>query len=268
MMVSIGLTFVLISGQMDLSLGSIEALASSITAIAAVRMGLPFFVAVVMAILSGIACGFFNGVLVARFKFPPFIATLSMQGIARGIGFILTQGAAILVSTEIFKTLGRGKIWNIVPVLAVIYGIMLVAGTIILKYTRFGVNVYAVGSNEQAANLSGINVKWIKIAVFMISGALAACGGIVLTARFGSGNAAVGESDVMDAVAAVVIGGTSMRGGVGSLRGTFIGVLIIASIRNGLNLLAVGSYYQLVLIGLIIIAAILIDQFSKGEINK
>lgn len=268
MMISIGLTFVLITGQIDLTLGSIEALAGTITAIAIVKLGLPFFIAIALAILVGMACGFFSGVLVARFKFPPFIATLGMQGITRGIALILTQGAAILVSTDAFKTLGRGKVFGLLPVPAVIYGIMLILATIVLKYTRFGVNVYAVGSNEQATNFSGINVSWIKIAVFMISGAMSACGGIVMAARLGSGNAAIGDADVMDAIAAVVIGGTSMRGGTGSIRGTFVGVLIIASIRNGLNLLAVGSYWQMVLIGLIIIGAILIDQFSKGEITK
>ena len=265
MMVSIGMTFILISGNIDLTVGSVEALAGSITAIASVNLGLPVFVAILLAIAAGALCGFFSGVLVTKFNFPAFISTLSMQGIVRGIGLILTGSAAILIRSDVFRMIGRGMLFGIIPVPALIYGVLLILATIIMKYTSFGVNVYAIGSNEQAAILSGIKVKRTKILVFMLSGVMAACGGIVLAARLGSGNAAIGEADVMDAIAAVVIGGTSMRGGVGSIRGTFVGVLIIGSIRNGLNLLAVGSYYQLVLIGLIIIGAVIIDQFSKGE---
>lgn len=264
MMVSIGMTFILISGQIDLSVGSIEALAGSLTAIAAVKWGFSFFTSILLAILAGALCGLISGTLVAQFKFPPFIATLSMQGIVRGIGLILTGSAAILIRSDVFRAIGRGMLFNTIPIPVLIYGALLIISAFILKFTRFGVNIYAVGSNEQAASLSGVNVKWIKTAVFMWSGVMASCGGIVLASRLGSGNAAIGEADVMDAVAAVVIGGTSMRGGVGSIKGTLIGVLIISSIRNGLNLLNVGSYYQLVLIGLIIIGAIMIDQFSKG----
>lgn len=268
MMVAIGMTFILISGHIDLSMGSIEALASTITAVIAVKMGLPVALALIMAIGAGALSGFFSGFLVAQFRFPPFIATLAMQGIIRGIALILTGSAAILISSDIFRTIGTGKVLTYFPVPTLIYVVLLLLATVILKYTRFGVNVYAVGSNEHAALLSGVNVKWTKIAVFILSGAMAACGGIVLAARLGSGNASIGETDVMDAVAAVVIGGTSMRGGVGSIRGTFVGVMIIGSIRNGLNLLAVGSYWQLVFIGLIIIVAVIIDQFSKGEMKK
>lgn len=268
MMISIGLTFILICGQMDLSVGSIEALASAVVAVSMVNLNLPIPVAVAVALVAGAICGLVSGTLVARFAFPPFIATLSMQTIARGAALIITKGAAVFGFPDSFKLLGQGRIFTFLPVAVLLYLILLLVAHIILRYTQFGVNVYAVGSNEQAANLSGIDVHKMKIAVFMISGVMAALGGIIMTARLSSGQGTIGEADVMDGVASVVIGGTSMRGGIGSIKGTLIGVLIISSIRNGLNLLAVDAYWQQVAIGVIIIISILIDQFSKGEFRK
>lgn len=267
MMVSIGLTFILICGMMDLSVGSVEALTGSIIALVIVNFEGPIFIGILAGIIVGALCGLINGVMIAKFAFPPFIATLAMQGIARGLGLIITDGKAILVKEEAFKYIGRGKIFGFLPTPVIIFAVFLFIAWIILKHSRFGVNVYAVGSNEQAAHLSGINVAKIKISVAIISGVCAAIGGLIMAARLGSGQSTIGEFDVMDGVASVVIGGTSMRGGVGSIRGTMVGVIIIATIRNSLNLLAVNSYWQQVAIGLIIVIAILIDQFSKGELK-
>ena len=268
MMCAIGMTFILIGGQMDLSIGSVEALSGTVCALSIVQLGLPFGVAVIFAVSVGCLCGFVSGTLTSRFKFPPFIATLSMQGIARGAALVICKGAAILVPNDAFKTLGRGKVFGFLPVPVVVAFVFLLVAHIILKYTRFGTNVYALGSNEVAASLSGINVKWTKTFVFMISGACAAIGGLLMSARLGSGQSTMGELDVMDTVASVVIGGTSMRGGVGKIRGTLIGVLIITTIRNGLNLMHVNSYWQQVAIGLLIVVAVFIDQISKGELKK
>ena len=268
MMCAIGMTFILIGGQMDLSIGSVEALSGTICALTLVNLGLPFIPGVILACCAGVLCGLVSGLLVSRFKFPPFIATLSMQGIARGIALVICKGAAILVTNQTFKDFGRYRLFGFLPIPVVVAVVFLVRAHIVLTYTTFGTNVYALGSNEVAAQLSGINVKRTKLCVFMISGFTAAIGGLIMSARLGSGQSTMGELDVMDTVASVVIGGTSMRGGVGKIRGTLVGVLIITTIRNGLNLMHVNSYWQQVAIGLLIIIAVLIDQLSKGELKK
>ena len=268
MMCAIGMTFILIGGQMDLSIGSVEALSGTICALTLVNLGLPFIPGVILACCAGVLCGLVSGLLVSRFKFPPFIATLSMQGIARGIALVICKGAAILVTNQTFKDFGRYRLFGFLPIPVVVALVFLVLAHIVLTYTTFGTNVYALGSNEVAAQLSGINVKRTKLCVFMISGFTAAIGGLIMSARLGSGQSTMGELDVMDTVASVVIGGTSMRGGVGKIRGTLVGVLIITTIRNGLNLMHVNSYWQQVAIGLLIIIAVLIDQLSKGELKK
>lgn len=268
MMCAIGMTFILIAGQMDLSVGSVEALSGTVCALSIVNLGLPFGVGVIFAVAVGCLCGFVSGTLTSRFRFPPFIATLSMQGIARGAALVICKGAAILVPNNAFKLLGKGRIFGILPIPVLVAFCFLIIAHIVLTYTRFGTNVYALGSNETAASLSGINVKWTKTFVFMISGACAAVGGLLMSARLGSGQSTMGELDVMDTVASVVIGGTSMRGGVGKIRGTLVGVLIITTIRNGLNLMHVNSYWQQVAIGLLIVVAVFIDQISKGELKR
>lgn len=268
MMCAIGMTFILIGGQMDLSIGSVEALSGTICALMIVNIGLPFLPSVIIACCVGMCCGLVSGTLVSRFKFPPFIATLSMQGIARGAALVICKGAAILVPNETFKSFGRDDLFGFLPIPVVVAGCFLILAHIILTYTRFGTNVYALGSNEIAAQLSGINVNRTKTLVFMLSGFTAAVGGLIMSARLGSGQSTMGELDVMDTVASVVIGGTSMRGGVGKIRGTLVGVLIITTIRNGLNLMHVNSYWQQVAIGLLIIIAVMIDQVSKGELKK
>lgn len=267
MLVAIGMTFIFISGNMDLSLGSIEALSSAVVSVVLVNMGMPLPIALLAAIAGGMLCGLVNGTLVAYFHFPPFIATLGMQSIARGLGLMVTGGVAVYGFPKSFSIIGKGKIW-LIPVPVILFGILLVFAHIVLKHTKYGTNVFAVGSNEQAAGLSGINVKRIKLSVYVMSGIMAAIAGIVMTSRLNSGQATIGEYDVMDTVAAVAIGGTSMRGGVGSIRGTFIGVMIISTIKNGLNLLGVDAYVQQVAVGIIIIVAILIDQISKNELKR
>ena len=267
MLMAIGLTFVIISGNVDLSIGSIQALSAAIVSVTLVNLNLPLPIAILFALISGLVCGIANGIFVARFRFPPFIATLGMQGVARGVGLIITGGVAIIGFPRTFAFIGRGQVAGTVPFPVVLFFIIMIIAHIVLKHTKFGVNVYAVGSNEQAARLSGVNVQGVKIAVFAMSGVLSAMAGIVMTSRLNAGLATIGEFDVLDTLAAVVIGGTSMRGGVGSIRGAFIGVIMISVIRNGLNLLGIDAYVQQVAIGLLILTAILIDQFSKGELK-
>lgn len=264
---AMGLTFVLIAGEIDLSLGSIEALSGAIVAVCLVNFQLPIGVAVLLGILAGLLCGLVSGLLRAYTGMPSFVATLAMDGIARGLALIITGGTAIFGFPSAFKFLGQGKVLGIgVPI--IIFVIITLIMHFVLKHTRFGVNLYASGGNAEAAELSGIHVKRVKIAVQVIAAFLASIAGVIMTARLNSGQATIGSEDVMDAIAGVVIGGTSLTGGVGSIRGTMIGMAITASIRNGLNILGVSTYWQQVLIGVLIITAVLVDQVGKGAIGR
>jgi len=264
MLVATGLTFVLICGQIDLSLGSIEALTGAVVSIAIINWGMPMIPAIILAVLIGMLCGLVNGFFIAQFSFPPFIATLGMMGIARGFALITTGGTAVYGFPDSFKFLGQGMVGPI-PFPVIAYGVILVIAFIVLKFTRYGVNVYATGGNAEAAALSGINVKFIKMSVMGLAGFLAALAGIIMTARLNSGQATIGAEDVNDSIASVVIGGTSLSGGTGGIVGTLVGVMIITSIRNGLNILGVTSYWQQVCIGTIILLAVLIDLFGKKQ---
>lgn len=265
--IAMGLTFVLITGEIDLSLGSIEALSGAIVAVCLVTLKMAILPAMLLGMLAGLLCGTISGVLRAYTGMPTFVATLAMDGVARGLALIITGGTAIFGFPEQFKVIGQGKI-NGVGVPIFIFIAIAIILFIVLKYTRFGVNVYATGGNAEAAELSGINVKAVKISVMMMAGFLASIGGIIMTSRLNSGQATIGEDDVMDAIAGAVIGGTSLNGGVGSIKGTLIGMAITASIRNGLNILGVSTYWQQVLIGLLIIVAVLIDQAGKGSMSN
>lgn len=268
MVLGVGFTFILVSGEIDLSIGAIEALVSTVVAVLMIQMGVPFVIAIPLTICVGMFAGFLSGAMVAFLRFPSFIATLAIQSIAKGLGLIITNGRAISPFPDYFKFIGQGKLFGLIPFPVVIFTFLIIIGSIVMNRTRFGSNVYAIGSNPTAARLSGINVKANTIAVFMISGATAAIAGIIMTSRLNSGQATIGDADVMDTIAAVVIGGASMTGGIGKISGTVIGALIITVLRNGLNLLGVSAYWQQVSIGLIIAIAIMIDMTSKGEYKK
>ena len=265
--IAMGLTFVLITGEIDLSLGSVEALSGSIVAICLVNFQMPIYLAILCGIVSGLLCGLISGALRSYTGMPSFVATLAMDSVARGLALILTGGSAVFGFPEAYKVIGGGSFLSIgIPIY--IFGAIAIVMHIMLKYSRFGINIYATGGNTEAAALSGINVKQIKIAVHMIAGFLASLGGIIMVSRLNSGQANICEDDVMDAIAGVVIGGTSLNGGVGSIKGTIIGMAITASIRNGLNILGITTYWQQVFIGILIIGAVLIDQVSKGRFGE
>ena len=266
--ISIGLTFVLITAGTDLSLGSIEALCGALVAVLMVNMKMPMIPAIFLSICCGALCGAINGAIISHLKFAPFITTLAMQSIARGAGLLITKGYSVVGFTENYAYIGKYKLFGWLPSPVIITFVCLVIAYVILTQTRFGANVYAVGSNEQAARLSGIRVSKVKILVYLIAGITGAIAGLIQTSRLNSGQATIGEQDVMNAIAGVVIGGTSFSGGVGKIQGTLIGALIISFIRNGLNILGVSAYWQQVAIGLIIIIALLVDAVSKGEYKK
>jgi ribose/xylose/arabinose/galactoside ABC-type transport system permease subunit len=259
-----GMTLTLIAAEIDLSVGSVVALVGSLAALLSVNFGAPWPLVLLGAIAAGAVVGVINGWFTTRLGMPSFVATLAMLGIARGVALLITQGKPIYGLPDAIAWLGQGEIW-IVPVPVVLAALILVALHFALSRTRFGLNVYAVGGNPEAARLSGVDVPGVKMAVLVLSAVLASVGGIILAARLNAGSGTVGADLLLDAIAAVVIGGTSLLGGVGKVTGTVLGVLLIASIRNGLVLLNVSAFWQQVAIGALILLAVSVDYLAKGR---
>jgi ribose/xylose/arabinose/galactoside ABC-type transport system permease subunit len=257
-----GMTLVIVAAEIDLSVGALEALAGSTAAVIIVNLGMPAGIGILGGLLIGMLAAMISGFFTARFHIPSFVTTLGMLGIARGFALIMTNGRAVYGLPEVFKFIGQGKVW-IIPTPVILAAIIFIIAHIIMRYTRFGTNIYAVGSNVQAAILSGIDPARIRLAVLTISGFCSAIGGLILASRLNSGNGTVGAADNLDVIAAVVIGGTSLFGGVGTIFGTLVGVLLVGSIRNGLNLLAVSAFWQQVAIGALILVAVFIDYVTK-----
>ncbi|MBZ4645516.1 MAG: ribose transport system permease protein [Petroclostridium sp.] len=259
--IAIGLTFVILTGGIDLSVGSIVALAGVIMA-SSLQAGHPLPVSLVIALVIGVLCGYINGFLITKGKLPPFIATLGMMSIARGLALVYTNGRPISGFSPAFRWFGTGTFLGI-PSQIIMTVILYAIAYYILKYTRLGRYTYAIGGNEEATRLSGINVNRYKVVIYSISGLMAAIGSIVLTARLNSAQPIAGINYELDAIAATVIGGTSTVGGEGKITGTLIGALIMGVLRNGLNILNVSSYLQQVIIGAVIVIAVLIDKYRK-----
>lgn len=260
--VAIGMSFVIFTAGIDLSVGSMMALAGAIAAGMAVRQGFDTYVSITIGLGIGLILGAVNGLMIVKGGIPPFVATLSMLAIARGLTLVYTEGRPIAGLDEQFIFWGTGQVWGI-PLPVIIMAVIAVVAHIITRYTPFGLHVYSTGGNEETTRLAGVSPDRIKLAVYMISGFLAALGGILLTARLWSAqpNAAVGWE--LDAIAAPVLGGTSLFGGVGSIGGTVIGAFIIGVLSNGLNLMGVPSYYQQVIKGLVFILAVTVDLINK-----
>lgn len=267
-LLSIGMTFVILTGGIDLSVGSMLAFGGVIAAsLASDAMGGSVqspYVAAMAALLMGLLLGSFNGLLVSEMKLPPFIVTLGMLSMARGFTFIYTDGMPIPRIDKDFLFFGQGVFLGI-PFPVIIFAVVFLISWIVLNKTRYGRYVYAVGGNEKSAKVSGVNTKLIIYSVYAISGILSALGGIILTARTTAGLPQAGQSYELDAIAAAVIGGTSMSGGRGVLSGTLIGALLIGVINNGLDLLGVSSYFQQVVKGAIIVGAVLLDSLRKKD---
>jgi ribose/xylose/arabinose/galactoside ABC-type transport system permease subunit len=257
-----GLTLVIIAGDLDLSVGSAMALVSTATALFMVQYGVPWVLALVLGVVLGALVGWLNGLLTTFVNIPSFICTLAMMSALRGLALVLSDGRAItglptgvtsLASTEILGL--SAMIW--IPV------IVIPALGFVLARTSLGLNVYAVGGNREAAKIAGVPIRRTRLAVLAISGTMAGLAGVISTARLGVGSPIIAEDLILDAIAAVVIGGTSLFGGVGRMGGTVLGVILIATIRNGLVLMNVSSFYQRVAIGLVILAAAALDSFGR-----
>lgn len=264
---AIGMTFVILTRGIDLSVGSVVALAGMVSASFATTSATagvagapyPFFVSLAIGILVGVACGIIVGFIVSRFAVPAFVATLGMLSAARGMTLIYGGGKPVPALTPEFRWIGTGNILGI-PMPVILLAIVFLASWWILTRTRFGRYIYAVGGNSHAAKTSGINVTRIRFLVYVISGGLSGLAGMMLSARTGSALPQAGIAYELDAIAAVVIGGTSLSGGVGRVTGTLIGALIIGVMNNGLDLMGIQSYYQQVLKGALIVGAVMLDQ--------
>jgi ribose transport system permease protein len=256
--VAIGMTFVILTGGIDLSVGSIVALAGVALGLA-VRAGLPLAAAVAACLGVGLLCGAANGALVTLGRLPPFIATLGMMSAARGVALMLADGRPISGFPPALRALATVRVAGVPPSVALMLALYAVAH-LVLAHTTLGRYTYAIGGNEEAAALSGVDVRLHKSAVYAISGLLAAVTSLLLVARLDSAQPIAGTAYELDAIAAVVIGGASLLGGAGSVLGTLVGALIMSVLRNGLNLLGVSSYVQQVAIGAVIVAAVLVDM--------
>ncbi|WP_266366169.1 ABC transporter permease [Tellurirhabdus rosea] len=266
-LLAFGVTFVILTGGIDLSLGSMVAVAGVTAALFAHPDDYPLLVPLAAGLLTGIGFGAFNGFLITRSKVPPFIVTLGTMTIGRGLALILSKGRPVSNLSDSFNFIGGGAVLGI-PVPILILAVAFAASWVLLRKTVLGRYMYAVGGNEAAARASGIDVGRVKLWVYTLCGGLAGLAGIVLTARITTGQPNAGVGFELDAIAAAIIGGTSTAGGSGTITGTLIGALLIGVISNGLDLLNVSSYYQQVVMGAIIIAAVVLDGGRELKVKS
>jgi len=261
--VAVGMTFVILSGGIDLSVGSLVALAGVVLG-TALQHGQPVLIALGLSLIVGLAAGIGNGALIAWGNLPPFIVTLGTMSIARGAALLFTEGRPVSGFDASFRAIATGRI-GFVPAPVVVMAIVYALSHFALTRTTFGRYVYAIGGNEEATRLSGVAVRFHKTMIYGVSGLMSAIAAVVLTARLNSAQPIAGINYELDAIAATVIGGTSLMGGEGTLGGTLVGALIMGVLRNGLNLLGVSSFLQQIVIGGVIVVAVLLDTILKRK---
>ena len=259
--VAAGMTFVILSGGIDLSVGSIVAL-SGVVLGTLLKQGQPAPVAIVAALAVGLLCGLVNGAFVSRGGLPPFIVTLGMMSVARGAALVFTEGRPVSGFDTGFRALATGAI-GFIPAPVVTMMAVYVVAHLALTRTTFGRYVYAIGGNEEATRLSGVRVGLHKACIYGVCGLMSGVAAVILTARLDSAQPIAGMMYELDAIAATVIGGTSLMGGQGTMAGTLVGALIMGVLRNGLNLLGVSSFLQQIVIGAVIVGAVLVDTLLK-----
>ena len=267
LMLACGMTMVIILGGIDLSVGSIIAMSGVLGAAAVVWYGMPEGVGIAIALVSGLVFGLLNGMIIAMTKIPPFIVTLASMNVAKGIAYVFSGGKPIRCMTEAWKFLGAGYVGP-VPTPVISMTAVFIVAVLILNRTRIGRHIYAVGGNDTAAKFSGISTAKTKFFVYSFSGLMAGLAGITIASRLYSGTCTSGDGAEMDAIAAVVVGGTSMAGGSGRLGGTLIGVLIIGILNNGLNLMGVNSDWQYIIKGAVILLAVYVDFLRNTKKAK
>ncbi len=264
---SVGMTMVLLTGGIDISVGSIIALSGVVAAKLIAENMWPIFPAMVVGVVIGVICGIISGVMVAKFDVPALIATLAMQSIARGIAFILTQGIPVYGLPEQIRVLGQGYFLNI-PIPVYIMVLMFFIGWWLLEQTTFGRHVYAIGGNEEVARLSGINVMMRKLQIYAFSGFFAGLSGIIMLSRVNSGQPNTSEGFEMDVITAAVLGGVSVAGGQGKIVNVIAGVLIMGMLGNGMTLMNLDEYWQWVTRGAVLLFAVAFDNWSRKRQSK
>ncbi|WHY94720.1 ABC transporter permease [Neobacillus cucumis] len=262
---SIGMSFVIITGGLDMSVGGIYALSAVVVASLADKMPTP--VAVVITLAIGIVAGLLNGVLVTKFKVPPFVATLGTGSMFSGFALIYSNAQPFMVQKESFRWLGSGYLGNI-PVSVIFLFAGYILFSIILSYTTYGKSIYSIGGNPEASRLSGLRVNWITTSTYAICGLCASISGLIIASRLGQGQANIGDLIVLDVIAAVVIGGTSLSGGQGAIWRTAIGGGILIMISNVFDSMSLSPYWQSVFKGIIVIGAVMFDFYARSKVNK
>lgn len=260
---ALAMTMVIILGGIDLSVGSVMAVSGVVTAMLIALFGAPLIVAVAAGLLVGTLFGALNGYVAATTIIPPFIITLATLNIGRGAAYVLTDGQPVRVMSDSFNFIGSGYIGGFLPTPVLYSIIFVIICYLIMNKTRLGRYIYAVGGNPEAARFSGINIKRVKFFAYTFSGFMAGFAGIVLASRMFSGQPTAGVAAELDAIAAVVLGGTSMTGGYGRIGGTVIGALIIGVLSNGLNLIGVSSFWQYIVKGIVILIAVYADVLKR-----
>lgn len=266
--IAMGMTLVILMGGIDLSVGSVVAISSVMLGLTMVRWNMPIWLGIVIGILMGVVIGFINGALVVRTKVPPFIITLGMMGLARGAALVITKGTSISGFPTNYFPIGQGFMFNLVPIPVVIAIVLAILVHIVLSRTTFGRRIYLLGSNEEAALLSGINVNRMKVMIFTICSAFAAIEAVIETSRMATGQPASGSGYELTAIGSVIIGGASMAGGEGTVLGTMLGAVLLGLITNGLILLGISAYWQQVFSGTIIILAVALDTWRRQQKTK
>lgn len=261
--VSLGMTYVIISGGIDLSVGSVLAFSGISGALMMVN-GMPILLAVVIALALGAGLGLISGIAIHDGRVPPFVATLGMMTAARGLTMLVSDARMVTGLPRPFVQFAQLSFFGL-PALFVVWLILILGSIVVTQFTRFGRNVFAMGSNREAARLSGINLRLNTYGVYMVSGFLSGVAGVLMTSRLANGVPTAGQMYELDAIAAAVVGGASLMGGEGTIIGTVVGAMIIATIRNGGNLLGVNPFVLQVLIGVLIVVAVMIDQINKGR---
>jgi len=259
--VAIGMTFVIISGGIDLSVGSVLAL-SSVVAARLMTSGVPIFLSIIISLVTGAIAGLIMGVIIYEAKVPPFIVTLAGLSVFRGIAMLLTSAKKIIGLPVSFTNFAVVRVFGL-PAMAIVWLFLIAIGVIVARFTVFGRNIYAIGSNQEAARLSGINIRASIYKVYALGGFTSAIAGILMAARLAGGSPSAGTGYELDAIAATVLGGTSLTGGIGGVFGTFFGTMIIATISNGGNIMGINPFVLEIIIGILIVLAVVFDHLQK-----
>jgi ribose transport system permease protein len=262
---ALGMTFVIVTAGIDLSVGAVLALAMMVLGWTSHNAGWPLWLSILAAIIVGGLCGLANGLGITITRLPPFIATLAMLSIARGLANVITDGQQIVGYPGWFTDLSTNRYFGFLTITVLVLVVLLMAGWAFMRYRPGGRALYAIGGSAEVARLAGIRVKRATVGVYIVSGLLAGLAGVVLASRLDSSQPSAGVGVELDTIAAVVIGGASLSGGVGSVPGTIVGVLIIGVLRNGLNLLSVSPFVQQIIIGVVIALAVMVDVLRRRE---